>query len=113
MHYVRVAGDICQLNILVLLCCQIQLSAYGSPLFNGRIVRYEHSFPLLKCFEHAEKDQPITVKEDGREKELNIKLLIPFEGTWKMFGIYLAVHVYSLTNRFQTVLLTLAPMRHD
>ena len=65
----------------------------GMALYNGDVLKLEHSFSLMECFEHSKKGENIKFTDDNISRELDIPLLLPFSGMFTLLLNYLSQRV--------------------
>ena len=51
----------------------------GNPLFYGDVIVNERDFPVYVCLDHAQRRENINFIDDQKDRELDIKLLMPYD----------------------------------
>lgn len=66
---------------------QVSLVPLGLPLFYGDVIVHERDFSLLQCLDNAQRHEDIRFIDDHKSRQLNIDLLIPYDGKFPPYRV--------------------------
>ena len=63
---------------------QVSIVPIGNPLFLGDVIVGDLSYPLFEIFDYLNQGKKICFVDDGKDRELDTTLLVPFNGEHKL-----------------------------